>query len=83
MSATQRVFDDAGGFRDIPTMTTMVFGGDGHNHWHLRDLERSDVIRLDNGTKAGTGAKRGFCFWVDLQLEAQGAPRVLGYGPAA
>jgi hypothetical protein len=82
MSATQRVFDDAGGFRDIPTTATMVFGGDGHNHWHLRDLERSELIRLDNGTKAGTGAKRGFCFWdnVEYRLTLPRAPAAPVYG---
>jgi lysyl oxidase len=63
MSTTQRIFDDAGGSRDVPTSAIMYFGGDGHNHWHVQDLEDFTLTRLDNGTKVGTGAKHGFCFF--------------------
>ncbi len=41
----------------------LVWGGDGHSHWHVRDLERYELERLDNGVKVGTGAKGGFCFF--------------------
>jgi hypothetical protein len=58
----QRIFDDAGGYRDVPTSAIMEFGGDGHNHWHVQNLEDFELVRLDNGTKVGTWAKRGFCF---------------------
>ena len=40
----------------------MYYAGDGHNHWHLKDLESYTLTRLDNGVKVGTGAKEGFCF---------------------
>jgi hypothetical protein len=59
---TQRIYDDAGGYRDRPTTAQMYWAGDGHNHWHVRDLEEYELIRLDNGKKVGTGAKEGFCF---------------------
>ena len=49
--------------RDVVTPGTLVFGGDGHNHWHVNNLETSDLVRLDNGNKSGTGAKRGFWTW--------------------
>jgi Lysyl oxidase len=62
MTVTQRIYDDAGGFRDVPTSAAMYYAGDGHNHWHVRDLEVAEVDRLDNGTKVGTLAKHGFCF---------------------
>jgi hypothetical protein len=62
-TVTQRIFNDAGGYRDIPTTAQMYFAGDGHNHWRLRDLESYELIRLDNGTKVGTGDKEGFCFF--------------------
>jgi hypothetical protein len=58
----QRIFDDVGGSRDVDTPATLVFGGDGHNHWHVTDLENFDLVRLDNGSKVGTFEKRGFCF---------------------
>jgi hypothetical protein len=63
LTVTQRIYDDAGGYRDLRTTAQMYFAGDGHNHWHLRDLESYELIRLDNGTKVGTGAKEGFCFF--------------------
>jgi hypothetical protein len=63
MTTQQRIFDDAGGYRDVPTAAIMYFGGDGHNHWHVRDLENFELVRLDNGTKVGTGVKHGFCFY--------------------
>lgn len=83
-TVAQRVYDDAGGFRDVPTSTQLVFGGDGHNHWHIRDLESAELIRLDNGSKVGTSAKRGFCFWdnVAFRTSLPGAPSNFVYGPA-
>jgi hypothetical protein len=63
MSTTQRIFDDAGTYRDVPTSAIMYFGGDGHNHWHVQNLEDFALVRLDNGAKVGTGAKHGFCFF--------------------
>jgi hypothetical protein len=63
MTTQQRIFDDAGGYREVPTAAIMYFGGDGHNHWHVRDLEDFELVRLDNGRLVGTGAKHGFCFY--------------------
>ncbi len=63
MTVSQRIYDDAGGSRYRSTTAQMYFAGDGHTHWHLRDLESYELIRLDNGSKVGTGAKGGFCFF--------------------
>ena len=63
MSIRQRIFDDSGGFRDLSTAAAAYFGGDGHGHWHVRDLEDFELVRLDNGGLVGTGAKHGFCFY--------------------
>jgi hypothetical protein len=63
MTTRQRIFDDAGGYREVSTPAAMYHGGDGHNHWHVRDLEDFELVRLDNGRLAGTGAKHGFCFF--------------------
>lgn len=77
MSVVQRVFDDAGGSRTVPTAARMYFAGDGHSHWHVRDLEQSSLDRLDNGVKVGSGAKHGFCFFdhVAFRLTLPGAPQ--------
>jgi hypothetical protein len=63
MTTQQRIFDSAGGHRDVSTDAIMYFGGDGHNHWHVQDLEDFELVRLDNGRLVGTGAKHGFCFY--------------------
>jgi hypothetical protein len=65
MTVTQRIYNDAGGFRVVPVSdaTHMYYSGDGHNHWHVRDLQDFALTRLDNGVKVGTGAKEGFCFY--------------------
>jgi hypothetical protein len=52
------------GASDVPAPgVELVFGGDGHNHWHVKDLERYELVRVDNGVKVGTSAKSGFCFF--------------------
>ncbi len=63
MTVRQRIYNDAGGYRSVPTDAIMYYSGDGHDHWHVRDLQRFTLTRLDNGVKVGTGAKRGFCFF--------------------
>jgi hypothetical protein len=80
MSVVQRIFDDAGGSRVRPNAARMYFAGDGHSHWHLRDLEQSsmqpvDDDRDDNG-QARASAKHGFCFFdnIKFNLLLPGAP---------
>lgn len=78
MAISQRIYDGAGGYRDVPvTGTSMYYAGDGHNHWHVRDLESTSLIRLDNGVKVGTSTKHGFCFWdnTSYRLALPGAPQ--------
>ncbi len=77
MTVSQRIYGDGGTVRDAATPARMFFAGDGHTHWHVRDLEVSELIRLDNGVKVGTGAKRGFCFFDNYRyrLTLAGAPQ--------
>ncbi len=84
MSVTQRIYNSPSGFRDAATSAVMFHSGDGHNHWHVRDLETSELIRQDNGVKVGTGAKRGFCFLDNeaYNLGLPGAPQSPQYGIA-
>ena len=76
MSVNQRIFDFAGGSRVQATAARMYWAGDGHNHWHLRDLEQSSLDRADNGVKVGSAAKHGFCFFdnIKFNLLLMGAP---------
>ena len=77
MSVVQRVFDDGGGWSEVATTAVMIFGGDGHNHWHVRDLQQSELFRLADDAYLTQSDKRGFCFWdnVRYQLSLPGAPQ--------
>lgn len=58
---SQRIYDDAGGSTSIPiTGTNFIWGGDGHHHWHVDQIESGTLRRLDNGVVVGTLAKHGF-----------------------
>ncbi|MBA2625660.1 MAG: hypothetical protein H0U89_08660 [Acidimicrobiia bacterium] len=76
MSVDQRFDDGEGGHLDVDTAATAYFGGDGHNHWHVRDLETYELERLDNGSRVGTGVKHGFCFYdnVGYRTSLPGSP---------
>jgi hypothetical protein len=65
----------------------MYFAGDGHNHWHVRDLE-TYVLQNTAATIKLTGAKHGFCFFDNYKfnLSMPGAPQsrvYTGCGKAA
>lgn len=81
MSVTQRIYTSSG-TRDVSSVAGTVFGGDGHNHWHIIGLENSELIRLDNGAKVGSGVKLGYCFLdnVKYRLTLPGAPTSPRYG---
>jgi hypothetical protein len=80
MTVAQRIYNDAGGYRNRSTTAQMYFAGDGHNHWHLRNLEKYKLIRLPNGSKVGTGAKHGFCFYDNYRFGSKRAPYYEGCG---
>ena len=81
---SQRVYDTGGGSTLLPVGgASLVWGGDGHSHWHIRDLENYELDRLDNGSKVGTGEKSGFCFFdtTAFRLSLPGAPANQVYTP--
>jgi hypothetical protein len=83
-AVSQRVFDTGGGSTLLPVGgASLLWGGDGHSHWHIRDLENYELDRLDNGSKVGTGEKSGFCFFdtTPFRLSLPGAPQSSVYTP--
>lgn len=60
----QRIQTSDGGRTDFQTPATMFFAGDGHDHWHVRDLQDWTIASLnDRANPLRRGAKTGFCFW--------------------
>ena len=75
MTPVQRIYSGTAS-RDVPVNGTMFYAGDGHDHWHFAGLETAELVRVDNGVKVGTSAKRGFCFFDNsrYRLTLPGAP---------
>ena len=82
MAVSQRIYNSAGSYRQVSTPAVMFWAGDGHDHWHVRDVEAYRLIRLDNGRRVGTGAKHGFCYFDNTayRLGLVGAPSAPVYG---
>lgn len=68
------------GWVQEPTTAQMYWSGDGHNHWHVRDLEQY-VLEGQNGRYRLYGEKHGFCFWDNFRynLDLTGAPTTAQY----
>ncbi|MDP9397028.1 MAG: lysyl oxidase family protein [Actinomycetota bacterium] len=77
MRTSQRVYNTAGRYRTVRTAAQMYYSGDGHDHWHVRDLEQFTFVSKEGGTGVGTLAKHGFCFFdnVPYRLGLPRAPR--------
>ena len=58
----QWVAERGGGYSVRPTTSSLVYGGDGHGHWHVRQVEVHQLETLD-GEILGRLVKQGFCFF--------------------
>lgn len=69
MTTTQRIYNTVGDYRDRSSTATLFYAGDGHDHWHVRDLEDYELFRLDASGNVvepavvEEGEKIGFCFF--------------------
>ena len=59
MPVTQNIHQSDGSIVASPTATSLVWGGDGHNHWHVVDLEGGDLVP-EGGGPVLASAKHGF-----------------------
>jgi hypothetical protein len=59
MSVTQRIRTSAGSYREVRTPAVMFWAGDGHDHWHVRDVEPYRLIHLDKGRRLGPAPSMG------------------------
>lgn len=61
LQVRQQIFQSDGTILTIPTTATMVWAADGHNHFHIADLQRIRLQNLQSETLRAI-AKTGFCF---------------------
>jgi hypothetical protein len=71
----QRVEDGAGGYSEREMGARLIFGGDGHDHWHIVGAEAHQLETLE-GDIVGGLVKSGFCFFdnVNYRTTLPGAP---------
>ncbi|MBA3374314.1 MAG: hypothetical protein H0U00_00590 [Actinobacteria bacterium] len=56
-----------GGAKVVPVSSTLIWGGDGHHHWHVVRVATVRLVSLKNGRPKddalGVDGKVGFCFY--------------------
>ena len=62
-AVTQRIAEAGGGFTERATGAGMIWGGDRHDHWHVRAVEAHRLERVDTGEVVAEVVKQGFCFF--------------------
>jgi hypothetical protein len=79
MRVHQHIFNSAGDTRDVATKAQMYYSGDGHDHWHLRNLAAYTLIKLKNKNKrVGRDGKEGFCFFDNVDFGSSAGPSYRG-----
>ncbi len=80
---TQDIEHDGGGADHVPTSADAVWGGDGHEHWHVRRYVTYDLFALDeDGAPTGearTDHKVGFCIYDFERAEVDMGPEEAVY----
>jgi hypothetical protein len=73
--------DGRGNLNAYETKAGYVYGGDGHNHWHLRDLATYRLYAMPNMTFVAKSLKGGFCFFdtTPYNFDLPGAPTAAIY----
>jgi hypothetical protein len=80
-SVEQWIEERGGGYSAKPTSGALIYGGDGHNHWHVKQVEVHQIETLE-GEVLGSLVKQGFCFFDTDPYHAQleGAPARAHWG---
>ena len=70
----QAIEERGGGHTERAASAELVFGGDGHDHWHVRHVQAHQLETLD-GEIVGRLVKQGFCFFdTDPYRDVAGSP---------
>jgi len=77
----QQVEERDGGYTETVTPAKLIYGGDGHNHWHVKFVEAHQLETL-SGEIVGRLVKQGFCFFDTdaYALDLPGAPQAAHWG---
>ena len=80
-TVSQWIAEREGGYSVRPTGANLIYGGDSHNHWHVKQVEVHQIESLD-GKVLGRLVKQGFCFFDTdpYQTELPGAPAKAHWG---
>jgi hypothetical protein len=67
-AVTQYIPYSTRGARPVPLVAQLVWGGDGHNHWHIARIASTKLVRLDANSHPDPNGGRvdqkvGFCFY--------------------
>ena len=84
-SVRQVIYDTDGESRTVRRSSVqLVYAGDGHDHWHVKDLEEYRLVPRDRGNPSSErlGQKVGFCFFdnYEFDLSLPDAPEDPMYG---
>jgi hypothetical protein len=81
MTTSQVVQRADGSTMEFPTSAIMVFRGDDHSHWHIKDFEEYKIVDLATERTIVSSLKSGFCLWDNAQYDLQlaGAPAAAVY----
>ena len=73
--------DRSGNLISYRTNATYIYGGDGHNHWHVRYLATYRLYRLSDNAQVNHSLKSGFCFFdtSPYNLDLPGSPQAPVY----
>jgi len=63
LAVRQQILEADGTFSNHPTTATMFWSGDGHDHWHVTDIQVAQLQSLDSVPLDGRYRKTGFCFF--------------------
>lgn len=79
----QGIAYSGGGGRRVRVRPRVVWGGDGHEHWHIQRVATMRLVAMDSEGRplAGVGradAKIGFCFY-DYERELERGPKKAQY----
>ena len=61
LQVRQQILQSDGTFRTTPTTATMTWAADGHDHFHIAELQRIQLQNM-NAEALRASAKTGFCF---------------------